>query len=364
MLYYVILTQVCGLFCRYCMNKPDPSIQPLYIDYDIDILKEFISKDREPIICFYGGDPLMAPDLIMNIMDGIKAHKYVLQTNGLNIDKLPDKYIRRLDTILISIDGREEVTDYNRGKGIYRRTLEAVRYIWDAGFKGDLVARMTVSGASSIYEDVMHLINLGDNLFTHIHWQLDVLWDIPPAQRYKNFSGWIQENYIPGLIRLIDWWVRNLEGGTVYGIAPFKALTYSMLTGYREATLWCGSGIDAFAITTDGRIIACPIAPEYRFNQVGTIFDSEPSDIHRSIEIGVPCKSCELYRYCGGRCLFSNKTMYWGLSGFREVCRTVESLINGLRAKLERIRELIDNKVISINDLKYPPYLNSVEVIP
>lgn len=364
MLYYITLTQVCGLKCRYCQNTPDASIQPLRINYSLDSLVNFISQDREPIICFYGGDPLMEIGLMEKIMELFPDAKFVIQTNGLWLRELRPELIHRFETILVSIDGRRGVTDYYRGEGVYDRVLDNLRYVRDIGYDGDLVARMAVSGKTDIYLDVMHLLTLEYPYFDHVHWQLDALWDYPPAQRYSDFRGWLYNNYLPGLRRLVDTWVDFIRKGMVLGIAPFKGITYRMLTGYKKGLLPCGSGIDAFAIGTDGRILACPIAPEYSFNIIGDIRRDSPDTLRYKIGIGEPCRSCSYYDICGGRCLFANKTMLWGEEGFELVCESVKYLIDIIRENLPVINSSIRDDVISIDMLRYPPFLNSVEVIP
>jgi len=344
------------------MNEPNSSVMPIHLEVDIKRLKRFISRDPEPIICFYGGDPSMRPDLIRRIMDSIYAKHYVIQTNGIMLHRLGEDYIRRFDTILLSIDGRREVNDYYRGLGVYDKVIDRARYIRSIGYRGDLVARMAVSSRSDIYKEVTHLLQL-DGLFSHVHWQLDVLWDYPPMQRYRDFNGWV-ERYNNGVSRLIHLWIREMEDGHVLGIAPFKGLMWSMLTGERRRYLRCGSGIDAYAIATDGRILACPIAPEFRFNVVGYIDRDDIESIRDRALIGEPCLSCSYYDLCGGRCLFTNKTMFWGLEGFRKVCETVFHLIDELRRVESRVRELVSEGIISLEDIKYPPYTNSVEIIP
>jgi len=363
MLYYIIVTQVCGLKCIYCQNTPDSRIQPIHLSYDLSILKRFLSYDPEPIIVFYGGDPLMRIDLVEKIMDHINASRYIIQTNAIRLNKLKPRYLAKLDTLLVSIDGRREVTDYYRGRGVYDKVLSNARYALENGFKGDLIARMVISGISDVYEDVVHLVELKNPRFNHVHWQLDVLWDYPPAQRYENFDKWI-ETYNMGITKLVKYWIDRMDEGIVLGIVPFQALMWSLLTGEDIGVLRCGAGINAFGITTDGRILACPIAPEYKFNVIGHIAYSKPSELPYRVRIGGPCLKCEYYNLCGGRCLFANKTMLWGLDGFKKVCKTVIHLIDTLRSVKHIVKRYIESKRIELEDLRYPKYPNSVEVIP
>lgn len=67
---------------------------------------------------------------------------------------------------------------------------------------------MAVSEKTDIYKDVKHLIELKNSQFNHVHWQLDVLWDLPPYQRYKNFDKWAKE-YNEGITKLIKYWIKK-----------------------------------------------------------------------------------------------------------------------------------------------------------
>lgn len=364
MLYFIILTQVCNLRCKYCGNTPDPTIAPVRLNYNLDTLKEFIKKDNAPHICFYGGEPLLEIPLMEKIMDEIHAERYILQTNGLLLSKLKTEYLLRFDTILVSIDGRKEVTDYYRGKGVYEKIIKNVRDIRRRGFKGDLIARMAISGNSNVYLDVKHLVELEDPHFDHVHWQLDVLWDYPPKQRYDDFERWVNESYNPGIKKLIKYWYENMaRKGIVLGIVPFLGIMKSLL--YNERTgLRCGAGINAFTITTAGEITVCPVAPEFNFAKIGNIFSSDPKELPYKVTIGEPCISCEYYHLCGGRCLFANKTKLWGEKGFREVCNTVKYLIDNLIRIKPKVEKLIEKGIINKEEFYYPPYNNSTEVIP
>ena len=135
-------------------------------------------------------------------------------------------YLLRVDTILCSLDGRPETTNHCRGKGPYERIMENVAYIKSVGYDHDIVARMTVSTeqGGDIYEDVMHLINVG---FKHVHWQLDCNWDTPDEARIAEWCKWRDESYNPGITKLADAFERALrEENRILPIAPFLGVLY------------------------------------------------------------------------------------------------------------------------------------------
>jgi len=78
-------------------------------------------------LIFYGGEPLLRLDRMLEMMDSVEADRFMVQTNGLLLDRIEPKYLRKLHTILVSIDGDEMLTDFYRGKGVYKRVIENVK---------------------------------------------------------------------------------------------------------------------------------------------------------------------------------------------------------------------------------------------
>ena len=122
MLLFITLTQRCQLNCRYCGNGTNKDIEELAvhvpeINYDINLIKKF-QKVKKLIVCFYGGEPLFRINIIEKIIPMLPNALFCLQTNGLFLRMLKPEIIKKFDTILVSLDGDEYTTDYNRGKGI------------------------------------------------------------------------------------------------------------------------------------------------------------------------------------------------------------------------------------------------------
>ncbi len=136
MQYHVLTTERCNLNCRYCGGTREIPGIPLDISYDIEDLISFISKDRDAVIGFYGGEPLLSIDRIEEIMDKVPAKAFTLQTNGTLLHRIKDPYLHRLHSILISLDGGREVTDASRGEGTYDIVMKNVHAIKEKGLQG------------------------------------------------------------------------------------------------------------------------------------------------------------------------------------------------------------------------------------
>ncbi len=357
MLYFVFATGECNLRCKYCGGSFPRDKVPWVIKYSIDELRKFIEEDNSATIAFYGGEPLLNIPFIKKVLDEIEAKHFVIQTNGLLVHKLEPNYWKRIDSVLLSIDGREEVTDYYRGKGVYGGVVKAVNYLRKIGFEGDIIARMTVSEKSNLYLEVTHLLSL--NLFNHVHWQLDAVW----SDRWLNFSSWIEKNYKPGITKLVKIWMNELRKGKVLGIVPFLGITKSFLLK-KYASPPCEAGRSAFAILTNRKILACPIAVDAKWAEVGELGKTSSSNLKDSILIGEPCVSCSFFNYCGGRCLYAYKERYWGDKGFKEICEITKHLISKVLENKEEIKTLLREGVINKEEILYPPFNNTTEIIP
>lgn len=355
MLYIVFTTGRCNLKCSYCGGSFPKDLVPWEIKYRIGQLLDFLSQDPDPVVAFYGGEPLLNTSFIVKLMDCLEV-KYVIQTNGLLVEELDPVYWRLFTTVLLSVDGVEDVTDRYRGFGVYKRVVKNAKWLRDIGFKGDLVARMTVTEYSDIYRDVTHLMNL--NLFDHIHWQLNVVW----SPKWRDFRKWLDESYKPGLDVLIKLWVENLSKGRVLGLAPFQGILRRLFLGGSNPP--CGAGVDSFSILPDGTILACPIAVDVNWAKLGDIYNSKPEDLPGRISIGEPCTNCHIFQVCGGRCLYTYIERLWGIDGFRNICEATKYLVTKILDVKPFVEKLITSGVVDRNKLLYPAFNNTVEIIP
>jgi len=369
--YYITLTTECNLQCVYCYGKScedfGSDFNDLTVDYslsssivyDMESLFAFLKADSNSTVIFYGGEPLVKQDKLEGIMDAMPGGRFVLQTNGLLLDKLSPAYVNRFESIFVSLDGDEALTDHYRGKGTYRKVMNNLAIIRENGYSGEIVARMTVDEDTQIDTQVLGLIR--NPLISAVHWQLDALFwqnDYPKRQ----FAEWVQENYNPRISKLIEKWVEHMcTEREVWTLYPFNGICHSLLAN-QPSKLRCGAGWRVFNIQTDGHITPCPVMAGMKDFYVGNITMDTPRTL-RTLSVTEPCTSCDILTLCGGRCLYANVTKLWGPAGFKEVCQTVRNLINGLTGVIPEIKKLIEDQTISLTDFRSPDY-NGCEVIP
>jgi uncharacterized protein len=374
MFFHTILTTECNLQCKYCYGENLEDFDedfsgidvdyylPRKISYDLNLLADFCRKDPECVLTFYGGEPLLCPDEIKRIMDDVRPKHFIIQTNGVFLDRLEPEYVNRLHTILVSVDGDEDLTDYYRGPGTFRKVLENLKLIVNNGFKGELIARMTVMEQTDIYEQVRWLLENTNFTFKSVHWQLNAgFWRNDYNRR--NFKNWSEKNYIPQVDKLTRFWVDEMENKEiVHKLYPFLGIVDSLLFGEETALLRCGGGWINYAIQTDGNIIPCPTMWGMKGYYLGHIRDADPLTLNKVL-IGKPCTKCDIKGVCGGRCLYANITHRWGDEAYKSVCKTVKELIKAIRMQLPRIKQVINKGIINQCDFEFLKY-NGCEIIP
>jgi len=373
MFFHVILTSECNSECRYCFGEAIADADGRFEDFDVDyhlprrtnydiaLLDRFCRQDSDCVLTFYGGEPLLCIGTLKQIMDNVRAKHFMIQTNGLLLHTLEPDYVNRFHTILVSIDGDEALTDFYRGKGTFRKVISNVKLIRQNGFKGELIARMTVMEQTDIYGQVRWLLDNNEFSFSSVHWQLNAgFWN---DFEHRNFVKWIQECYNLGIKKLVQFWVDYMEAhGVVLKLYPFLGIANSLLIGEKESLLRCGGGWINYAIQTDGNIIPCPTMWGMRKYYLGHISTANPLEL-RKVFVGDPCTKCSILHVCGGRCLYANVTKRWSDEAYDFVCDTVRNLIDAIAKEMPRIRKLGENGKISNSAFEFMKY-NGCEIIP
>jgi putative peptide-modifying radical SAM enzyme len=374
MYFHLVLTDNCNLCCKYCRGKAFEDLKeseaernqiidtniPVDLTFDLSLLYEFLQKDPAPTLTFYGGEPLLRADIIERIIHEAPVTRFMMQTNGLLLDRLPENIVNRFATILVSLDGRRELTDANRGAGVYDRVMKNVQKIRANGYTGELIARMTVTEDTDIVDAVRHLASNPDYSFSSIHWQIDA--NFAGDGHLRRFSDWAELNYNPGIRTLVRSWVDHMESaGVVLRWYPFLDPMEDLLQK-KTSRLRCGSGYANYSIMTDGNIGPCPIMVGMVRYYVGHIAHSHPLEL-AEVPIAGECTDCHIRNFCGGRCLYSNITEPWGADERKLVCGTVENLHDVLLEVLPRVKALVDRGTISLKDFRHEKF-NGCEIIP
>lgn len=126
----LVVNNACNFRCRYCFGeyyKRNASG-----DFTTEELKKIIDdlhKNGTVYATVHGGETLLRKDIgeIVRYMKG-KGWCVNLVTNGSLLDRKIEE-IKMVDGLCISLDGRKENNDLNRGKGTYEIAINAIRLI-------------------------------------------------------------------------------------------------------------------------------------------------------------------------------------------------------------------------------------------
>jgi MoaA/NifB/PqqE/SkfB family radical SAM enzyme len=147
----------CNAACLYCNSPNRDDVQLSTADHR-SILAEF-ARLGAVRVKFLGGEPLLRRDiaeLIEVVRDlGMRA---AMVTNGFLI---PERMaaIRRLSEVVISIDGREQAHDAQRGRGTWKRVMAGIEACAAAGvdfFLSAVVTRESAAEIDSLIETARH----------------------------------------------------------------------------------------------------------------------------------------------------------------------------------------------------------------
>lgn len=157
-------TMRCNLHCLGCYagNYPRESDT-----LSFDVLDRIVSEGKEMGVYFWtisGGEPFIRPDLL----DLYEKHQdcvFLVYTNGTLIN---DRTVDRLQACgnvapALSVEGWEKETDYRRGKGVYRKVMDTMDALREAGIFFGFSATATRDNADVYYDEAFydHMVKKG-----------------------------------------------------------------------------------------------------------------------------------------------------------------------------------------------------------
>ncbi len=264
------ITDRCNLKCRHCYIG-EPSCHELFPGQVRKVLREFEEMQGLRVL-ITGGEPLLHAEFgaINSMLPDFLLRK-VLFSNGLLINRNLLGSLN-VDELQISIDGLEEAHDSIRGKGSFRKAMDAMRLCIDRGFD--------VSVSTMIHAKNLNDFDSMERLFREIgirDWTVDV-----PCS-----AGRLEDH--PEL-RVTP------ETGGAY-------LKYGFGGGLHGGGEGYGCGLHLMSVMADGRIAKCTF---YADKYVGTIHDGLEAcwkKISPVRLIDLQC-NCAFLEACRGGCRY------------------------------------------------------------
>ncbi|GEM_PF-2215380 len=138
----IIFTYRCNLHCPFCDEQPfrrEEERRPELTTEEWCRIIDEVSAAHPLQILFTGGEPFIHPGFWQMLDHTVKGNmRFVILSNGTLITKEMAQRLadyKRCDYIQISLDGLEPEHDAIRGKGMFRKAVDAIHYLADAGLQ-------------------------------------------------------------------------------------------------------------------------------------------------------------------------------------------------------------------------------------
>lgn len=308
----LMIIQECNLRCTYCygeggeyQDRGKMSLETAKKSIDFLIGN---SKNKELLICFLGGEPLMNFPLIKDVVAYCNKYendkpihfKYTITTNGTIWNDEIEKFLREKHfTVQISVDGNKDVHNCNRfyanGLGSFDVMEKNTRNMRNDGL---------VSGRATITATNLDLVDnfkaLNDMKFRSI--------PMAPAQNLlsdEDYDRLIGEN-----TKLVQYFLELIQSGDYKTAKKLRILMSGLQKIHKSGVarkILCGVGSAQLAVDINGEIYPCHrfvANKEYAMGNVlkDTKIEKMPFLEEITLEKHKECKNCWARNLCVGAC--------------------------------------------------------------
>lgn len=314
------VAHTCNLSCEYCFASQgkyngDRAIMSYEVGQKaIDFLLENSGHHRNLDIDFFGGEPLMAWNVVKQIVayarskeqEYKKKFRFTFTTNGMQLnDEVTEFLNKEMYNVVLSLDGRKEVHDRLRktvtGKGSYDHIVPKFQeFVQKRGDKEYYVRGTYTSNNVDFTNDIFHIADLG---FDKLSME-PVICD--PRESYALTEKHLPEIYNQYEILANEMLKRN-EAGNGFTFYHYM-LDLSEGPCIQKRISGCGSGTEYLAVTPWGELFPCHQFVGDKEYSMGNLWDGitkqetqcqfKESNCYSKPE----CQDCWAKLYCSGGC--------------------------------------------------------------
>ena len=314
--FMIVPSLACQASCKYCFGPHEGAVMDEQtakeaVKFIHNIANETTAKEIS--IIFHGGEPLLAPISVWQVLlDEIKTAlarytvKLSLQSNLWNLN---DEFLTLLRennvSIGTSIDGPKELCDQGRGEGYFDKTFASVKKANMAGCSVSAIATITKQTLSHTQEIAKYFRNNGMSLVLHGASASMEDKDSPFALTAEEYTGMLKDLY--------PWYAKNRKHIKIDTLDHFVK---GIVTGNPGVcTLRDCSGM-FLSISPTGDITSCQRLSGKKEFCIGNIFDkptlsqlyespAAQRQLDREKQVAERCASCEFYPICKGGCYYN-----------------------------------------------------------
>lgn len=225
-------------------------------------------------------------------MEKYPLFRFQLQTNGINLFKIPLKVAENFSNVLISLDGKGEITNKYRGKGVYERIIAQIPEFIQK-IKGFLTARITWADDNMSLDDFLQINQHFDWIYFQFV-QLEGVYSEAAIKRKKEV-----------LKQLVEYFFKNDK---LFPIIPIMGIVRNKLFPTKAIELCdgktqCRASTHILNILPDGRIFPCPDMSYLSEMQQGSIIGNWLTQSPLQMTFNMPCYHCNAFSFCRGNCM-------------------------------------------------------------
>jgi uncharacterized protein len=310
----LIPTLGCPSKCSYCWSSEEGS--PVM---SIETIKEVVAwlknfREDRVTFTFHGGEPLLAgPEFYRQALpllaEGLKDlnPEFAMQTNLWRMTPEIAQILAEYHVpIGSSIDGPEDITDSQRGKGYFEKTMRGYEIARAQGLQVRFICTFTNKSVKHRQEIFNFFLQNGFTLKLH---------PALPSLRSENPKEWAlpPEEYGDLLVYLLD---KSLEHMQDIDVMNINDLCRCVFTRRGTVCTYVDCMGNTFAVGPDGSIYPCYRfvgMPEYIIGNVrdhprmDDLMHSEAGKLMSRFKdyVDTACRECRHIQYCRGGCPYN-----------------------------------------------------------
>jgi len=319
------ITHRCNLACSYCFadggdygasDKGDMTLETAKAAIDFLIEKSSTNYNLE--VDFFGGEPLLNFEVVKGAVEYArsleqakgKKFRFTLTTNALHLPDTAIDFINsQMHNVVISIDGRKEVHNYNRStknkSPSFDIVLENAKRL-TKNRKADYFVRGTFTSDNLDFtNDVLAMYDYG---FKGI--------SLEPVVLKENHPQAITQKHVPQIVaeyeKLAGKYLEYRQSGKWFTFFHFNLNLYD---GPCEKKLLssCGAGCGYIAVTPSGKIYPCHQFISLPAYEIGDVIKKQYDKTiplkfgsKNTVTAKPKCSDCWAQYYCSGGCAAAN----------------------------------------------------------
>jgi len=310
----LIPTLGCPSKCSYCWSSEEGS--PVM---SIETIKEVVAwlknfREDRVTFTFHGGEPLLAgPEFYRQALPLLSQElqhlnpEFAMQTNLWRMTpEIAQTLAEYHVPIGSSIDGPEDITDSQRGKGYFKKTMQGFEIAKVHGLNVRFIC--TFTNKSIHHKEEIFDFFKKNGFVLKLHPAL-------PSLRSENPKEWALEpvDYGALLVYLLD---KSLENIGIIEVMNINDLCRCVFTRRGSVCTFVNCMGNTFAVGPDGSIYPCYRfvgMPEWVMGNVKDqptkeyLMQSEPGRRMTAFSeyVDTACKDCSHIRYCRGGCPYN-----------------------------------------------------------